>query len=154
MPPKRVSGAAEAAIPVPSSPVQDDASPRVEFDAEQLEKLASIVAAKLQAGSGGSRGKDKDVGSGGPPGPATRHSELERGAPEGADNVVPMGHEVGHHGEPPSGATPRSQTTSQTTAGRRAVAVGELSSATSSRATPCRAATTRKTSVRAKAHPA
>ena len=102
MPPKRVSGAAEAAIPEPSSPVKGDASPRVEFNDEQFEKLASIVAAKLQAGSGGSRGKDKDVGSGGPPGPATQHSELERGAPEGADNVVPMGHEVRHRGEPPS----------------------------------------------------
>ena len=102
MPPKRVSGAAEAAIPEPSSPVKDDASPRVELGAEQLEELASIVAAKLQAGSGGSRGKDKDVGAGGPPGPATQHGELERGASEGADHGVPMGHGVGHRGEPPS----------------------------------------------------
>ena len=74
----------------------------MELDDEQYERLASLIADKMQAGSGGSRGKDKDVGAGGPPGPTAQRSELERDAPEGADDVVPIGHEVGHRGGPPS----------------------------------------------------
>eukprot|EP00964_Phaeocystis_antarctica_P147275 scaffold113801_cov57-Phaeocystis_antarctica.AAC.1 len=147
MPPKRVSGAAEAAIPVPSSPVQDDASPRVEFDAEQLEKLASIVAAKLQAGTLNSaaaaavrtRTWAQVAHQGQPPGTVSWSAAPPREPTTWCPWDTRSDTAVSRR------ATPRSRTTSQTMAGRRAVAVGELSSATSSRATPCRAATTRRT---------